>query len=152
MANLLTHAQKAALQSAFNDIHDTFARDIFIYKEAQVTILSTNPNYNPIYQQNSNQSQTVSRKVIKSSFKARITYDTDRSQSVLTSPEIDSQLKLKMPDGYVRIKVANDGYEYLKDAKRVEFDGRKFTIESDVRPHGLFEPTFYTFFLLPTEE
>jgi len=152
MASLLTSAQKTALQSAFNDLHDTFAREIYIYKEAQTTVISTSPNYNAIYKQNNNQSQTVSRKVVVKTFKARITYDTDRSQSTLTSPEIDSQLKLKMPDGYVRIKVAEDGYNYLKDSKRVEFDGRKFTIESDVRPHGLFKPTFYTFFLLPTEE
>jgi len=152
MASLLTSAQKTALQSAFNDLHDTFAREIYIYKEAQTTVISTSPNYNAIYKQNNNQSQTVSRKVVVKTFKARITYDTDRSQSTLTSPEIDSQLKLKMPDGYVRIKVGGDGYNYLKDSKRVEFDGRKFTIESDVRPHGLFEPTFYTFFLLPTEE
>tara|TARA_R100000152_G_C6700377_1_gene130035 strand:+ start:253 stop:711 length:459 start_codon:yes stop_codon:yes gene_type:complete len=152
MASLLSSAQKTALQSAFNDLHDTFARDIFIYKEAQSTIISTNPSYNPIYQENNAQSKTVKRKVISASFKARITYDTDRSQSNLTSPEVESQLKLKLPDGYVRIKVAKDGYDYLKDAKRVEFDGRKFSIESDVRPHGLFEPTHYTFFLLPTEE
>jgi len=152
MASLISAAQKAAFQSAFNDLHDTFARTIYIYKEAQSTVISTNPKYNSIYQQNQSRSQVVSRKVVSSSFQARITYDTDRSQSNLTSPEVESQLKLKLPDGFVRIKVAKDGYEYLKDAKRVEFDGRKFTIESDVRPHGLFQPTHFTFFLLPIEE
>ena len=152
MASLISAAQKAAFQSAFNDLHDTFARTIYIYKEAQSTVISTNPKYNSIYQQNQSRSQVVSRKVVSSSFQARITYDTDRSQSNLTSPEVESQLKLKLPDGFVRIKVAKDGYEYLKDAKRVEFDGRKFTKESDVRPHGLFQPTHFTFFLLPIEE
>ena len=152
MASLLSSAEKSALQSAINDLHDTFARDIYIYREAESTIISTSPTYNSIYQENNIQSKTISKKVISASFKARITYDTDRSQNNLTAPEVGSQLKLKLPDGYVRIKVAKDGYDYLKKAKRVEFDGRKFTIESDVRPHGLFEPTHYTFFLLPTEE
>ena len=152
MANLLSNAQKTAYQNAFNDLHDTFARDIYIYKEAKTTVISTSPNYNAIYQQNVAQNQTVRRQVQSGKFSARITYDTDRNQSTLTSPEIDSQLKLKMPDGYVRIKVDESGYEYIKKSKRVEFDGRKFTIESDVRPHGLFSPTHYTFFLLPTEE
>jgi hypothetical protein len=152
MASLLTSAQKNALQSAINELHDTFARDIYIYKEAKSTVISTSPNYNAIYQQNTAQSQTIKRQVQSGKFSARITYDTDRNQENVTSPEIDSQLKIKMPDGYVRIKVDKNGYEYIKQSKRVEFDGRKFTIESDVRPHGLFEPTHYTFFLLPTEE
>jgi hypothetical protein len=152
VSSLLNSTQKAALQAAFSDLHDTFARDIYVYKEAQTTVISTSPNYNPIYQENKNQSQTVSRKVVAQTFKARITYDTDRIQDNVTSPEIESQLKIKLPNGYVRIKVAKDGYEYLKGSKRVEFDGRKFSIQSDVRPHGLFVPTYYTFFLLPTEE
>ena len=96
MASLISAAQKAAFQSAFNDLHDTFARTIYIYKEAQSTVISTNPKYNSIYQQNQSRSQVVSRKVVSSSFQARITYDTDRSQSNLTSPEVESQLKLKL--------------------------------------------------------
>ena len=152
MASLLTTAQKAALQSAFDDIHDTFARDIYIYKEAKKISISTNPNYNPIYDKNSSLSQSVTRQVQKQTFKARIMYDTDRAEPYLASPEIDSQLKIRVPDGTVRIKLAKDGYEYIKGAKRIELDGRKFSIESDVRPHGLFDPTYCTFFLLPTEE
>jgi len=151
MASLLTTAQKAALQSAFDDIHDTFARDIYIFKEAQNISISTNPNYNPIYDKNSSLSQTFTKQVQKQSFSARIMYNTDRAEPYLSAPDIDSQLKLRVPDGTVRIKLDKDGYDYIKEAKRIEFDGRRFTIESDVRPHGLFEPTYYTFFLLPTE-
>ena len=151
MSSLLSAAQKAALQSRFGDLHDTFARDIYIYKEAQNVSITTSPNYNPKYDKNSVLSQTVTKKVQKETFKARITYDTDRAEPYVSSPEIDSQLKLKIPDGSVRIKIDQTGYNYIKEAKRIEFDGRRFSIESDVRPHGLFEPTYYTFFLLPTE-
>ena len=152
MASLLTTAQNAALQSAFNDLHDTFAREIYIYKEAKRVVLATTPTFNPIYQQNLTQQEVVERQIQSGMFSARISYDTDRAESYVTSPEIDSQLKLRMPDGYVRIKLEKTGYEYIKEAKRVEFDGRKFSIQSDVRPHGLFQPTHYTFFLSPTEE
>tara|TARA_R110002110_G_scaffold344448_3_gene554452 strand:+ start:103 stop:561 length:459 start_codon:yes stop_codon:yes gene_type:complete len=152
MATLLTLADKASLQSAFNDLHDTFARDIYIFKEAKKITISTSPTFNPIYGQSSSLPQTVTNQVQSGTFKARITYDTDRTEPYISSPEIDSQLKLRVPDGTVRIKIDKNGYEYVKTAKRLDFDGRRFTVESDVRPHGLFEPTYYTFFLLPTEE
>ena len=144
MASLLTSLQKAALQTAFEDLHDTFARDIYIFKEAKNIAISTNSNYNPIYDRNSSLSQTITKEVQKKSFKARIMYNTDRAEPYLAAPEIDSQLKLKVPDGTVRIKIDKGGYEYIKEAKRIEFDGRRFSIESDIRPHGLFEPTYYT--------
>ena len=79
MGSLLTAAQKAALQSAFNDIHDTFSRNIYVYKEAKKVAITTNPNYNPIYDKNSALSQTVTKEVQKQSFKATIMYDTDRA-------------------------------------------------------------------------
>ena len=152
MASLLTSVQKAALQSAFDDVHDTFARDIYIFKEAKKIVISTDPNYNPIYDKNSSLSKTVTKEVQKQTFQARVMYNTDRAEPYISAPEIDSQLKLKIPDGTVRIKIDQAGYNYIKGSKRIELDGRRFTIESDVRPHGLFEPTYYTFFLMPTED
>ena len=151
MASLLTAAQKAALQGAFNDLHDTFAREIYVYKEAKSISIATNPSYNAIYHQNAAQSKIETKQVQSGSFMARITYDTDRAEQNISSPEIDSQLKIKIPDGTVRIKLDKTGYQYIKKAKRVDFDGRRFSITSDVRPNGLFEPNYYTFFLTPTE-
>jgi|TARA_R110000824_G_scaffold182512_3_gene363443 hypothetical protein len=152
MASLLTSVQKAALQSAFDDVHDTFARDIYVFKEAKKIVISTDPNYNPIYDKNSSLSKTVTKEVQRKTFQARVMYNVDRAEPYLSAPEIDSQLKLKIPDGTVRIKIDQAGYNYVKGSKRIELDGRRFTIESDVRPHGLFEPTYYTFFLMPTED
>ncbi len=31
MASLLTDAEKTAINSALSDVHDTFARDIYVY-------------------------------------------------------------------------------------------------------------------------
>jgi hypothetical protein len=152
MGNLISDSDKQALQNAFNDVHDTFARPIYYFKEAKTVVLSTNPSYNPIYQQNSFQKSTVKKVTQSGSFSARIKYDTDKSEGTVSSHEIDSQLKLRVPDGYVRIKVDEDGYNYLKTTKRLDFDGRRFSVESDVRPHGLFKPSFYTFFLLPIDK
>jgi hypothetical protein len=152
MGSLLTDSEKGELQNAFDDLHDTFARPVYYFKEAKTVVLSTNPSFNAIYQQNNIQKTTVTKVIQSGSFNARITYDADRSQSYMSSPEIDSQLKLKLPDGSVRIKVDQSGYNTLKTTKRIDFDDRRFSIESDVRPHGLFKPSYYTFFLLPTDK
>lgn len=152
MGSLINSTQKNYLQSVFEYVHDTFSRPIYYYKEAKTLVLNTNPDFNPIYQQNGAPSSTTIKKVVQSgSFNARIQYDTDKSESYVSSHEIDSQLKLRLPDGYVRLKVDKNGLTQLRKTKRLEFDGRRFSVESDVRPHGLFEPSYYTFFLLPVD-
>lgn len=150
MPSFLTDSQKSAMQSVFQDLHDTFARPIYYFKEAKKVVLSTTPTFNSIYQQQSAPQKTVTKVVQSGSFNARIQYDTDKSEGSLNDDKIDSQLKIRMPDGYVRIKVDEQGYSHLKNTKRLEFDGRRFSVESDVRPHGLFTPNYYTFYLLPT--
>lgn len=152
MTNLISEKYRNAMRSAMQDIHDTFSRPIYYFKEAKTVVLSTQPSYNPIYQQNSVTQQTFKRITQSGSFNARIQYDTDKSTDQFSSYQVNSQLKLKLPDGYVRIKVDYCGYEQLKSTKRLDFDGRRFSVESDVRPHGLFRPQHFTFYLLPTEE
>ena len=52
----------------------------------------------------------------------------------------------------VRIKLKIEDYNYIRDAKRIELDGRLFHVDSDARPHGLFDSIqFYTLFLRPIE-
>ena len=63
-----------------------------------------------------------------------------------------SQNKVLVADGTVRIVVQEAGYNYLSEARRVEFDGTKFIIESDGQPRGLTENQFYTFVLSPVDE
>jgi len=152
MTNLISEKYRNEMRSAMQDIHDTFSRPIYYFKEAKTVVLSTQPSYNPIYQQNSITQQTFKRITQSGSFNARIQYDTDKSTDQFSSYQVNSQLKLKLPDGYVRIKVDYCGYEQLKSTKRLDFDGRRFSVESDVRPHGLFRPQHFTFYLLPTEE
>ncbi len=85
------------------------------------------------------------------SYKARVQY-MNQNEEYFADSQLDSQLKIKMPAGSVRIKVSGDAHSYLKDAKRVQLDGRRFTIFSDYRPHGLFDARFYTYYLKPIDE
>ena len=87
-------------------------------------------------------------------FQARIYYD-DMDTSYLTddgpADQAGTQNKIVVSDGTVRIVVKIDGYNYLSEARRVEFDGTMFIIESDGTPRGFTSNQFYTFVLSPTE-
>ena len=148
--SLIGDAAKKKLASHFNDLHDTFARDIVVYKEAQKVVISTDPNYNYIYN-NTGGATSVQNIPQKQTFKARILYDDNRDTEYFG--EFGSSTKIKRVDSAsrVRIKLKKDDYLYIKDAKRIEFDERMFLVDSDPRPHGLFEVDFYTLYLKPVE-
>jgi len=61
-------------------------------------------------------------------------------------------LDINLIDGSVRITVDESGFEILKEAKRCEFEGRKYTIDSKGNPTGIFGPQYYHFYLSPIEE
>ena len=63
-----------------------------------------------------------------------------------------TQNKIILPDGSVKIVVAEAGYDYMREARRVEFDGTKFAIKSDGVPRGLTSNRFFTFVLTPIDE
>ena len=81
---------------------------------------------------------------------ARVLY-MDKQKEVMFDSEVDSQIKVQHDIGEVRIKLDAEGYSYFKDAKRVEIDGKLFFNITEVRPHGLFKPKFYTYYLRPTD-
>jgi hypothetical protein len=152
MAEFLSPSERASIAANLLDLHDTFGRDIVVYKEAQKVIVSTDPSYNYLYRNAGSTTPNVQNVPVRKVFKARIRYDTDRSLEYFG--ETDTQVKVNRPDpnSMVRIKLKIEDYEYIKSAKRMEFDGRMFHIESDPRPHGLFDVVqFVTLFLRPIE-
>lgn len=151
MGSLISDEDKERFESAIDSIHDTFARDIKFIKDAKRIILSTDPNYNYLYSNVKGGITSVSRKITEATFKARIAYVGRQGEDLFDS-EANAQIKVGKHTGEVRIKVAKDGYEYLKESKRCEFDGRKFTLITDEMPHGLFNPRYYTFYLKPVDE
>lgn len=147
MASILSSEQKKALETVMQSMHDTFARSIFAYKEAQKLILSTDENFNYLY----NNVKGVSQVLKKTQFKAisaRIQY-MDRNNTAMYDSQVDAQIKLEGPVGEVRIKVDEEGNEYFKDTKRIEIDGRMFFKVTDVKKHGLFRPKYFTYYLKP---
>jgi len=146
--SLIDDANKSDMQNVMQSIHDTFAREIKFIKDAKRIILSTDPNYNYLYKSVRGSVSTVKREITEKTFKARILY-VGRQEEGLFDSEANAQIKVEKNIGEVRMKVDAEAYEYLKETKRLELDGRLFTVSSDERPHGLFAPQFYTFYLKP---
>ena len=152
MAEFLSPSDRQTIASNLLDLHDTFGRDIVVYKEAKKVIISTDPSYNHLYGNSGPTTPSVQNIPVRKVFKARIKYDTDRSLEYFG--ETDTQVKVSRvdPNSMVRIKLKAEDYEYIKEAKRIELDGRMFHVESDSRAHGLFDVIqFHTLFLKPIE-
>ena len=147
MAGFLSENQKTNIKSIIDQIHDTFAREITVFKIGQRTVISSSPTYNALYKQQS--SNTVTTEVSQT-FSARIKY-VDMNEELLKNPN-PGQDKIIMPTGVVKIKVNLEGFNYVKEAKRVELDGRRFSIKSDGKPLGMFGPQYYEFILTPLDE
>jgi hypothetical protein len=152
MSEFLSPSERDSIAANLMDLHDTFGREIIVYKEAKKVIISTDPGYNYLYSNTGKPNSNIENIPVRKVFKARIRYDTDRSLEYFG--ETDTPVKVNRPDpnSMVRIKLKLEDYEYIKDAKRIEFDGRMFHVESDARPHGLFDKIqFITLFLRPIE-
>ena len=150
MASLLTAADKTTLNEAMDSLHDTFARDIQIIKEAKKTVATSSAQFNSVYG-TAGATTSLIYTPQSGTYKARVQY-LRQEEDYFSDSQLGSQLKIKMPAGSVRIKVSGDAHSYLKDAKPVQFDDRRFTIFSDYRPHGLFDARYYTYYLKPIDE
>lgn len=149
MSNLIPSNQRSAIESVLDDIHQTFGRTIYAYKEAETTFVSLNPDYNALYGNVDGGQAHTTQTPVTGSFTARISYLGQQKEEGIA--EGGAQLKLERPAGQVRIKIDQNGYNFIKSSKRIKLDDRMFIIDSDVRPHGLFSPKYYTFYLKPVD-
>ena len=150
--SLLSAAEKEALNAVIDDIHETFAREITIYKEAGTVVIATNPSYNPYYNQNfgQNAGQIVNNPIYKT-FKARIYYNDDTTKRYFNEAGLKSQIKLELVVGSIRLKINQEAYDFVKDgdSRRYDVDGKRYILNSTFRPHGLFDNQYYTLYLKP---
>lgn len=155
MSSLLSEAEKAALESEIVKVAETFERDILVFKEPTKIVISTNLNYNRFDANNQNIiDQNPQNSTQSTVIKARILYNKEQPYPFM-NPYVggsndEAQLKLNESLGKVRIKVGPSGYAVLQEAKKIEFDGLAFDVDSIVRPHGLFNNQYYTYNLKRT--
>jgi len=144
MASLITAAEKSALNSVMNSVHDTFSRLITVYKDAVQTVTTQSTSFNSIYG-NAGATTSITYTPQSSQIYAAILYARRFDEDYFADQQ-DSQLKIKMQEGRIRVKIKASDYSTVKDGKRFEFDGQQFFRDSDFRAHGLFDVQFYTFY------
>jgi len=150
MGSFLSTSQKSEIERLYNKLHETFAQTITVYKNGKKTLIAHDPKYNSIYGRNNfGKRDSVEYETLSNTFDARVYYI--KTEEELFNNE-NSQIKVVMPKGSVKIIVKKEGFDFIQEARRVEFDGRKFSIHTDGAPYGLTSNLFYTFFLTPLDE
>ncbi len=155
MAGFLSEDQINKVRALADTLHTTFARTITVYKSAKKTVIASTTAWNSLYgKTNTGSNSAVEYTTVSDTFEARIYYE-NMDTSYLTddgpTQQAGTQNKIVVPDGSVKIVVKEAAYNYLSEARRVEFDGKKFIIESDGQPRGFTSNQFYTFVLSPVD-
>lgn len=145
MASLLTSTQKASLQKVFDNVHETFSRDIYVYVEKRIATRPSVSSYNPLYGKAKDASNVAGKTVLtKYTYKARILHENNQGENVLDG---NAQMNLKSSDGRVRIKVDATAAEKIKICSRIEVDDVLYILDSDGKSVGPFSTNHYMFYL-----
>ena len=151
MPSLISQSRQNAVTAVFKNLHDTFTREITVYKNAKAVSISSSPSFNGIYGSRS-QSESIQFQTVSKSFKARVYFIKNEQEFLQSSGQNPSMDKIIFANGLVKIIVELDGFEFLKEARKVEFDGVVYSVRSGAIPEGLFQTQFYEFYLTPVNE
>lgn len=141
--------QKNYINLLFDNVHETFSREITIVATPEVTVIAPSATFNSFYGNDTPyaaNSKTYSGQTY--TYKAKIKY---LSQNEVSVPGTDSQQKTAFSSASVKIKVPAAAKDHVANSKRIEFEGRKYRVVSDQKPHGLFGPRYYSFILVVDE-
>jgi hypothetical protein len=148
MPSLIDDAEKNAEQTAMLDVFDTFKRPFVVYVEAEKVIINTNPNFSRF---GNNAQNMTNPTVVPQPFTIYgvIKHKEDQQYEYVGADDV--QIKVKSAKGRCRIKVRIEDAQPLIRAKQFEIDGFQYKPDSTPRPHGLFTPALYTFYLVRSE-
>ena len=140
MASLLTDAEKTAVNSAMSDMHDTFARDIYVYVK-EVASVPVELNYNPLYGRRRDTSKISSEETLTQyTYSARIFYKNEQKEDIIDG---NAQMNLMASEGQVRVKVKSAAYEKMKICSKIEVDNELYVVDGDAKVIGPFGAQFY---------
>ena len=142
MASLITSEEAAALTGIFNDIFDTFKREIVVWKEPIKTVATINESYLYGYGDPSNLINYTSSPV--SGVHSAVIKYTDEMESAY-----DSNVTSYLPEGEARIKVQTETKDFIEKGKteRIDFDGKSFNVTSEVTPKMFLQNEFWVYHL-----
>jgi hypothetical protein len=139
--NYFNPQQKIAYSKAFYDIHDTFSRDIVVFKHPNATLISSEPTFNFLYSQQTDDS--VMYTPVSGIFPARIKWE--HAYKINDARDIRPTIF----GNYCRLKVKADALAFISGSRgqRIEVDGRTVNWIGSSEVHGLFNRDFYHIYL-----
>ncbi len=131
MPTLISDTEKSNLTGIFNDIFDTFKRDIVVHKEPKRVVDSINYTYVPQ----------------SGSYKATIRYDIDQATERL------GDIPQKVSVGHVYIKVQEPCKNYINKGKteKITFDNKSYKIISEDANRSFLDSKFFVYRLEATK-
>ncbi len=142
--NLVPDDMRESVRSALEDMHETFSREIKIYKTKTQTFISTSSTYNALYDRLKNEQKSIG-KVTELTVKARIDYVDKHELSSISG--VSAQVNLALPEGSIRLKIDKEGYTHVKTSSRIEVDGQLYELISDSAKTGPFSVQYYIMYL-----
>ncbi len=143
MASLISAAERSGLESTFDDIFDTFKREIVIHKEPIKTVADLDMDmfygYDVPYDKPTNFTYTS----VTGTYYATIRYSDQQSEG------LEPELNTSVPQGSVRIKLKSDGMNFIESGKteKITFDNRTFNIASDRAVKNFLDSNYYVYYL-----
>jgi hypothetical protein len=153
MANLFSVSEIAQYEQAFNDIHDSFAREVVMIKEPKrIVVEEIDENYNYFYGGSQPGSVKETEVPISGVFKVRIMWN-DPSKEFNSSVDGMDSVRPKIHGNTCRIKMKKDAYDFVTDSRKFLIDGRACEWVGFSRPHGIVNNiNFYTVLLREVNE
>lgn len=139
--NYFNKAQKTAYSKVFYDLHDTFARNIVVFQHPKATLISSQPEYNFLYAEQSD--ADIEYTPVSGVFSAVIKWEN--AYKVNDARDIRPTIL----GNYCRLKVKADALQFISGSRgqRIEVDGRPVNWIGSSEVHGLFTGDFYHIYL-----
>jgi hypothetical protein len=141
MPSFLSAAEKAEMSSQFNNLHETFGRNVVIYRDPERVDVVTNDDYISSYR-NYRQADNFNFDTVPvtGQFLMRIKWLNGQEEELI--PGIENPL----PGQVCRLKMKQDAYEFLNGSQSFYVDNIACEIVGVPRLHGLFDVQYYTIY------
>jgi hypothetical protein len=142
--NLVPESMRNSVRAALEDMHETFAKEIKIYKTKTETFVAVTSTYNALYARLKNEQKSIG-KVSEFTAKARVDYIDKHELTSMSG--VSAQVNLALPEGSIRLKIDKEGYGHIKTSSRIEVDGQLYELVSDSAKSGPFDVHYYIMYL-----
>lgn len=145
MSDLLSSSEKLAISLAFDDLHDTFARDIRVFIKTLTTHSGVSSGSNSLWDRAKPVSPTE-ESVSVSTITARLKF-MDKAE-LEKIPVNNTATNLSFPNGVIRLKVKDEDYNTVKKSVKIEYGGLPYKLYSDAGKIGPFNVNYFTLYFV----